>query len=70
MSKILAYLRASTDKQDVAHQKYEILEYTRKNRPSAKPISNGNFGVEACLCCSNTSSILATALLLKTADHK
>ncbi|MEF2228703.1 MAG: recombinase family protein [Candidatus Cardinium sp.] len=31
MSKILAYLRASTDKQDVTHQKYEILEYARKN---------------------------------------
>jgi DNA invertase Pin-like site-specific DNA recombinase len=31
MSKILAYIRASTDKQDVSHQKYEILEYARKN---------------------------------------
>ncbi|UWW97201.1 MAG: recombinase family protein [Candidatus Cardinium sp.] len=31
MSKILAYLRASTDKQDVTHQKYEILEYARRN---------------------------------------
>lgn len=31
MRKILAYLRASTDKQDVTHQKYEILEYARKN---------------------------------------
>ena len=29
--KILAYLRASTDKQDVTHQKYEILEYARGN---------------------------------------
>ncbi|WP_342264927.1 hypothetical protein [Cardinium endosymbiont of Philonthus spinipes] len=41
-------------------------------RPSAKPVSNGNFGVEAYLCSSNTSSILrcSTALLLKIADHK
>lgn len=31
MCKILAYLRASTDKQDVTHQKYEILEYARKH---------------------------------------
>lgn len=31
MAKTLAYLRASTDKQDVTHQKYEILEYARKN---------------------------------------
>jgi DNA invertase Pin-like site-specific DNA recombinase len=31
MPKVLAYLRASTDKQDVTHQKYEILEYARKN---------------------------------------
>jgi DNA invertase Pin-like site-specific DNA recombinase len=31
MEKILAYLRASTDKQDITHQKYEILEYARKN---------------------------------------
>ena len=30
MTKILAYLRASTNKQDVTHQKYEILEYARK----------------------------------------
>lgn len=29
--KILAYLRASTNKQDVTHQKYEILEYARKH---------------------------------------
>ena len=31
MPKVLAYLRASTDKQDVTHQKYEILEYARMN---------------------------------------
>jgi DNA invertase Pin-like site-specific DNA recombinase len=31
MGKILAYIRASTDKQNVSHQKYEILEYARKN---------------------------------------
>lgn len=31
MSKILAYLRASTNKQEVSHQKYEILEYARKH---------------------------------------
>jgi len=31
-SKILAYLRASTDKQDLKNQKYEILEYARKNK--------------------------------------
>ena len=31
MSKTIAYLRASTDKQEVTHQKYEILEYARKN---------------------------------------
>ena len=30
MTKVLAYLRASTNKQDVTHQKYEILEYARK----------------------------------------
>lgn len=30
MPKIFTYLRASTDKQDVTHQKYEILEYARK----------------------------------------
>ena len=30
MSKILAYLRASTDKQDVSNQKLEILEFARK----------------------------------------
>lgn len=29
--KILAYLRASTDKQEVTNQKYEILEYARNN---------------------------------------
>jgi len=27
MSKVLAYLRTSTDKQDLNHQKLEILEY-------------------------------------------
>lgn len=31
MAKILAYLRASTNKQDTTHQKYEILEYARKH---------------------------------------
>lgn len=31
MSKIIAYLRASTDKQDLDHQKLELLEYARKN---------------------------------------
>ena len=30
MSKIIAYLRASTDKQDLNNQKLEILEYARK----------------------------------------
>lgn len=30
MSKIVAYLRASTDKQDLNHQKLELLEYARK----------------------------------------
>lgn len=30
MSKIIAYLRASTDKQDLNHQKLELLEYARK----------------------------------------
>jgi len=30
MSKIIAYLRASTDKQDLNHQKIELLEYARK----------------------------------------
>ena len=29
MSKIVAYLRASTDKQDLSHQKLEILEFAR-----------------------------------------
>lgn len=31
MSKILAYLRTSTDKQDLNHQRLEILEYARQN---------------------------------------
>ena len=31
MGKTLAYLRASTDKQDTNNQKLEILEYARKN---------------------------------------
>jgi len=30
MSKIVAYIRASTDKQDLNHQKLELLEYARK----------------------------------------
>jgi DNA invertase Pin-like site-specific DNA recombinase len=30
MPKIVAYLRASTDKQDLSHQKLEILEFARK----------------------------------------
>ncbi len=32
MNKIVAYLRASTDKQDLSHQKLEILEFARKNK--------------------------------------
>lgn len=32
MAKTIAYLRASTDKQDLNNQKLEILEYARKNR--------------------------------------
>jgi DNA invertase Pin-like site-specific DNA recombinase len=32
MGRILAYLRASTDKQDLTHQKVEILEYARRER--------------------------------------
>jgi len=31
MDKIVAYLRASTDKQDLNHQKLEVLEYARKH---------------------------------------
>lgn len=31
-AKILAYLRASTDKQDLSHQKLEILEYAQRTR--------------------------------------
>jgi DNA invertase Pin-like site-specific DNA recombinase len=31
MGKVLAYLRTSTDKQDLNHQKLEILEYARRN---------------------------------------
>jgi DNA invertase Pin-like site-specific DNA recombinase len=31
MGKVIAYLRTSTDKQDLSHQKLEILEYTQKN---------------------------------------
>lgn len=31
MAKIIAYLRASTDKQDLNNQNLEILEYARKN---------------------------------------
>ena len=31
MNKIVAYLRASTDKQDLSHQKLELLEFARKN---------------------------------------
>jgi DNA invertase Pin-like site-specific DNA recombinase len=30
MAKIVAYLRASTDKQDLNHQKLELLEFARK----------------------------------------
>lgn len=30
MSKIVAYLRASTDKQDLNHQRLELLEFSRK----------------------------------------
>lgn len=30
MSKIIAYLRASTNKQDLSHQKLELLEFARK----------------------------------------
>lgn len=30
MSKIIAYLRSSTDKQDLSHQKLELLEFARK----------------------------------------
>ena len=30
MTKIVAYLRASTDKQDLNHQKLELLEFARK----------------------------------------
>ncbi len=32
MSKTIAYLRASTDKQDLKNQKLEIFEYARKNQ--------------------------------------
>ena len=32
MSKILAYIRASSDKQDVKNQRYEILEYGRREQ--------------------------------------
>jgi DNA invertase Pin-like site-specific DNA recombinase len=32
MGRILAYLRTSTDKQDLAHQQIEILEYARRER--------------------------------------
>ena len=31
MGKIVAYVRASTDKQDLSHQKLEIYEYARKH---------------------------------------
>ena len=30
MGKTVAYLRASTDKQDLNHQKLELLEFARK----------------------------------------
>jgi hypothetical protein len=30
MGKIVAYLRASTDKQDIQNQKYEILDYANR----------------------------------------
>ena len=32
MRKIIAYLRASTDKQDVKNQKLEILEFSRNKK--------------------------------------
>src|SRR5688572_24189914 len=32
MEKMVAYLRASTDKQDLSHQKLEILEFSRKKK--------------------------------------
>ena len=34
MGKIVAYLRASTDKQDLNHQKLELLEFCRKKSMS------------------------------------
>jgi DNA invertase Pin-like site-specific DNA recombinase len=30
MGKIIAYLRSSSDKQDLSHQKLEILEFARR----------------------------------------
>lgn len=32
MVRTLAYLRTSTDKQDINHQKVEILEYARREK--------------------------------------
>ena len=32
MGKTVAYIRVSTDKQDLANQKLEILEYARRNK--------------------------------------
>jgi DNA invertase Pin-like site-specific DNA recombinase len=32
MSKIVAYIRASTDKQDLSHQKLEVLEFARQKQ--------------------------------------
>ena len=34
MSQTLAYIRASTDKQDAKNQRHEILEYANKNKTS------------------------------------
>jgi DNA invertase Pin-like site-specific DNA recombinase len=59
MGKIVAYLRASTDKQDLNHQKLEILEFARK-----KEIRIDEF-VEITISSRKTSKQRRIALVLR-----
>jgi DNA invertase Pin-like site-specific DNA recombinase len=62
MSKIIAYLRASTSKQDLSHQKLELLEFARK-----KALSIDEF-VEVTISSRKTSKQRRIDELLETLD--
>ncbi len=62
MSKIIAYLRASTNKQDLSHQKLELLEFARK-----KALSIDEF-VEVTISSRKTSKQRRIDELLETLD--